>query len=314
MSAPDGRPTNAVFGVARAVMDLYDHGADYLIAALDRKEKTFREELYTEYKAHRTPPPDDLLVQIPMIQQVFEAMRIPVLSVAGFEADDVMATLAAEGSGRDLNVFLCTSDKDCRQLLSDRVKMLNLRKGAALDVAGLAADWGVRPEQVVDFQALVGDAVDNVPGVPGCGPKTAAKWLQQYGTLDNLIAHADEVGGPKLRDALKAAIANGNLERSRQLVRLETRVPLEFDWQGWRRRDWDGQRLLELFQEFGFRGFANKVRAVLSASGAQRNAELLTTIGRAADVSRPSKSQPSKSENAASERALTRPTHVGRSP
>jgi DNA polymerase-1 len=291
MTAPDGRPTNAVFGVTRAIMDLYDHGADYLIAAFDRKGPTFRDELFQDYKAHRQPPPDDLLVQEPMIEQVLEAMRIPMLGVPGFEADDVMATLSVEGAARGLNVFICTSDKDCRQLLGDKVKILNLRKGETLEAAGLPAVWGVTPGQVVDFQALVGDATDGVPGVPGVGPKTAAKWLQQYGTLDNLVKHADEVGGPKLQEALKTSVANGKLELSRTLVRLDTRVPLQFDWDGWRRRDWDGQRLLELFQEFGFRGFANKVRATLSSSGARRNAELLAAVGesgRAADVSRPS--------------------------
>lgn len=298
MSAPDSRPTNAVFGVTRAIMDLYDHGADYLIAAFDRKEKTFREELYGEYKAHRPPPPSDLLLQEPMIHQVLEAMRIPILSVAGFEADDVMATLAAEGSARGLAVFLCTSDKDCRQLLSDRVTIVNLRKKDRLDADALMKDWGVTPKQVVDFQALVGDSVDNVPGVPGVGPKTATKWLQQYGTLDNLVAHADEVGGPKLRDALKKAIADGALEQSRKLVRLDDKVPLAFDWDGWKRRDWDGQRLLELFQEFGFRGFANKVRHTLVGSGGKRNADILDAMGEGttavAEVAAPPRPDPSR--------------------
>lgn len=287
MSAADGRPTNAVFGVTRALMNLYDHGADYLIAAFDLAEPTFREEISPDYKAHRPPPPDDLLTQEPMIRQILDAMRIPVLSVPGFEADDIIATLATEGAARGLTVNLCTSDKDCRQLLSDRVKIVNLRKGETLDAAGLKADWGVTPEQVVDFQALVGDSVDNVPGVPGCGPKTASKWLQQYGTLENLIAHADEVGGPKLRDALKKAIADGTLEKCRKLVRLDTRVPLDFDWPGWRRRDWDGQRLLELCQEFGFRGFAHKVRSTLAASGAKRNAAILETIGESPSAAKP---------------------------
>jgi DNA polymerase-1 len=279
MSAPDGRPTNAVFGVTRALMGLYDHGADYLLAAFDRPEPTFRTAIAAEYKAHRPPPPSDLLVQEPMIEAVLEAMRIPKLSVAGYEADDILATLAKEGPARGLTVYLCTSDKDCRQLLTDRVRIKNLRKGEELDADGLMKDWGVRPEQVVDFQALVGDSVDNVPGVPGVGPKTAAKWLQQFGTLDNLMANADAVGGPKLRDALKAAVANGNLLRSRSLVKLDDTVPLAFDWEGWRRRDWDGEKLLALFQEYGFRGFASKVRNTLIGSGAKRNADMLADLG-----------------------------------
>src|SRR5207247_901161 len=152
----------------------------------------------------------------------------------------------------------------------------NLRKGEEINAATLQTDWCVRPEQVIDFQALVGDSVDNVPGVPGVGPKTAAKWLGQFGTLDNIIAHADEVaGGPKTKTALKEAVANGKLALSRKLVTLDTCVPLGIDWQGWKRRDWDGQRLLELFHEFGFRGFAERVRKTLAASGAKKNAEVL---------------------------------------
>ena len=139
-----------------------------------------------------------------------------------------------------------------------------------LDAVGLAADWGVRPEQVIDFQALVGDSVDNVPGVPGCGPKTAAKWLQQYGTLDNIIAHADELGGPKLQASFKEAVGRGKLALSKKLVTLDTRVPIPIDWEGWRRRDWDGQRLLELFHEFGFRGFAERVRSTLEHPSRRR--------------------------------------------
>jgi DNA polymerase-1 len=279
MSAPDGRPTNAVFGVTRALMSLYDRGAEYLIAALDCAEPTFRNTLDVNYKAHRDPPPADLLVQEPMIAQVLEGMRIPNLCTPGYEADDIMATVAVEGAARGLDVYVCSSDKDLRQVLGEKVKILNLRKQEVLDTAALMTDWGVRPEQVIDFQALVGDSVDNVPGVPGCGPKTAAKWLQQYGSLDNIIAHADELGGPKLKAAFKEVLANGKLALSKKLVTLDTKVPIAIDWDGWRRRDWDGERLLALFQEFGFRGFAERVRGTLTKSGAKRNAEVLEVAG-----------------------------------
>jgi DNA polymerase-1 len=284
MTAPDGRPTNAVFGVTRALMNLYDRGADYLIATLDHKEPTFREKIDANYKAHRDPPPDDLLTQEPMIQQVMEAMRIPFLVVPGYEADDIMATVSGEGAARGLDVFLCTSDKDCRQLITDKVRMMNLRKdGELLDAAGVLADWGVRPDQVIDFQALVGDSTDNITGVKGVGPKTAAKWLQQFGTLENVIAHADEVaGGPKIKQALKEAIAKGVLTKSRQLVTLHKSVPLSLEWEKWKRRDWDGQKLLELFQEFGFRGFAERVRKTLTGSGAQKNSAVLAVAGETA--------------------------------
>lgn len=279
MNAPDGRPTNAVFGVVRAIMNLYEHGAQYLIAVFDHKDPTFRSEIDPNYKAHRPPPPDELIAQEPLIHQVLEAFRIPILVQPGYEADDILATLAVEAEKRGCDVFLCTADKDCRQLLTDKVKIQNLRKDEILDAAFLLKDWGIRPDQVIDYQALVGDSADNVPGVAGVGPKTATKWLQEYGSLDNLIRNVDKLGGPKVREAFKTAIANGDLEKSRTLVTLRKDVPMSFDWGRWRRRDWDGERLLALFQEFGFRGFANKVRSVLTESGAARNAAMLEQIG-----------------------------------
>lgn len=266
MTAPDGRATNAVFGVTRALMDLRDRGADYLLAAWDHPGPTFRDALSADYKAHREPPPPDLLLQEPLVRQMLEAMRVPVLAYPGYEADDVIATVASRAAERGLEVFIGSADKDCRQLLSPRIKILNLRKNEIIDEARLWEEWGVRPEQVVDFQALVGDSVDNVPGVPGVGPKTAAKWLQEWGSLDALIAHVDEIGGgksSKVKDALKEAIANGRLQLSRQLVTLDRNVPIPLDWEGWRRQDWDAPRLLGLFQELGFRGFAAKVRSWL---------------------------------------------------
>jgi DNA polymerase-1 len=279
MTAADGRPTNAVFGVTRAIMDLYDRGADYLLAAFDREEPTFRVDLDKNYKAHRPPVPPDLLVQEPMIHAVFEAMGIPVLSVAGFEADDVMATIARHGAAAGKEVHLCTSDKDCRQLLGPRVRMVNLRKGETLQGDGPFADWGIPPSLVIDFQALVGDSVDNVPGVAGCGPKTATKWLLEYGSLDGVIANADKVGGPKLKESLKKAIADGTLALSKTLVTLRTDVPMPMDWDNWKRRSWDGPKLLELFGQFGFRTFAQRVRTTLAGDGAKKNDAILTTAG-----------------------------------
>jgi len=308
MSTPDGRPSNAVFGVTRALMNLYDRRADYLIAAMDREEPTFRTALDANYKAHRDPPPDDLLKQEPMIQQIMEAMGVPFLSVAGYEADDVMATVASAGAARGLDVFLCTSDKDCRQLVTNKVKMLSLRKDyELLDAAGIEADWGVRPDQVIDFQALVGDSVDNVPGVKGVGPKTAAKWLQQFQTLDQVVANIDALaGGPKLKQALRDAIANGDLERSRKLVALDPNVPIQFDWEKWKRKDWDGQRLLELCHEFGFRGFAERVRKTLTASGAEKNAAALAVAGLAPEAPKPAAPEPAAPKKAS--RAKKKPT------
>jgi DNA polymerase-1 len=278
MTAADGRPTNAVFGVTRAIMDLYDRGADYLLAAFDLPGPTFRCDLDKNYKAHRPPVPPDLIVQEPMIRAVFEAMGIPVLSHEGFEADDVMATLARHGAAAGKEVNLCTSDKDCRQLLGPGVRIVNLRKGETIE-DGVLADWGIPPKLVIDFQALVGDTADNVPGVAGCGPKTATKWLLEYGSLDGVIANADKVGGPKLKESLKKAIADGTLALSKTLVTLRHDVPMTIDWDNWKRRSWDGPKLLELFGQYGFRTFAQRVKSTLAGEGAKKNDEILAVAG-----------------------------------
>jgi DNA polymerase-1 len=264
MSSPAGLPTNAVFGFTRDVLFLRDLKPDFLLCAFDRSEPTFRQNLYPDYKIHRAPMPDDLQTQIPLIGQLLEAMRIPVLSAPGYEADDVIATVAQVAAQRGLKVFVCTTDKDCRQLIGDNVCLYNLRKHAVLDREALQAEWGIGPEQVVDLQALVGDSVDNVPGVPGIGLKTGAKLLQEFGTLDNLMANTDKVAGAKKQESLRAAAEKVLL--SRQLVRLALDVPLEMDWTGWRMRDPDYKRLLSLFQEWGFHRFADQVRKALSTA------------------------------------------------
>ena len=261
MSSPSGLPTNALFGFTRDMLYLRtEKKPAHLLAVFDMPGKTFRDAIYPAYKAQRSPVPDDLQLQIPMIKQMLEAMRIPVLGVEGFEADDVIATVARAADERGLDVFIVSSDKDCRQLIRDRVKIYSMRKHAVLDCAGLVADWGVKPEQVIDLQALVGDSVDNVPGVPGIGIKTAAKLLQEFGTLDNILANIDKVPGAKKQEALRASAEKVLI--SRKLVTLDVNVQLELDWKGWRLRAWNAPRLLEHFKEWGFRSFADQVRAL----------------------------------------------------
>ncbi len=280
MSAPDGRPTNALFGFTRDLLQiLTTYQPTYLLCAFDLPGPTFRHSIDPGYKAQRPDPPGDLTLQIPLIQQVIEAMNVPILAVESFEADDVMATVAHAAAQRGYSVYLCTSDKDCRQLINDRIQLINIRKGVILDRAGLLAEWGITPEQVVDFQALVGDSVDNIKGVPGIGEKTAAKLLQQFGTLDELVKQLDQVRGPKMQENLRLAIQAGYLERARQMVRLKTDVPVHFDWDAWRRREWNAEKLLALFHEFGFRRFAEQVRATLKSQGARQNAAMLEIAG-----------------------------------
>ncbi|MCS7045251.1 MAG: DNA polymerase I [Gemmataceae bacterium] len=267
MTSPTGLPTNAVFGFTRDLLYVHNEKKPtYLVCVFDPPGPTFRDQISADYKANRAPMPDDLQLQIPMIHDLLAAMRVPVLSVPNYEADDVIATLARAGERRGLEVYICSNDKDLRQLLNDRVHIFNLRQRKVYDRAALASDWGIAPEQVVDFQTLVGDTVDNVPGVPGIGPKTATQLLQKYQTLDNLLAHLDEIPGTK-GENLKAAAAT--LQRSRSLVRLATDVPLELRWSDWKVRPWDSGKLLELFRSWGFRRFQDEVRESAAAAVAE---------------------------------------------
>ncbi|MCS7270447.1 MAG: DNA polymerase I, partial [Gemmataceae bacterium] len=271
MTAPDGRPTNAVFGVTRALFNFFERGdAEYLLVALDSPEPTFRESIDPQYKAHRPPPPADLLLQEPLIYQIMEAMHIPQLRQPGYEADDIIATVATAAAQRSLHVLVCTADKDCRQLISDRIHLLHLRRKGEqeiIDAAALEREWGIRPDQVVDYLALTGDASDNIPGVPGVGPKTAARWLQLYGNLEGILKHLEELPGPpRLRDALRQAAHTSSLQRCRKLVTLDRHVPLTFQWEQWRRQPWDYARLLDLFHELGLRTFIERLRKTYVAA------------------------------------------------
>jgi DNA polymerase-1 len=259
MTSPTGLPTNALFGFTRDLLFLRaDKKPDYLLCAFDRPEPTFRSDLYPDYKAHRPPMDQDLAAQLPLIEELVQAMGIPLVSVPSFEADDVIASIAKAAAAQGLDVFVCTSDKDCRQLIDNHIRLYNLRKHQEFGENELLADWGIRPDQVIDLQALVGDSVDNVPGVPGIGLKTAAKLLQEFGTLDNLLANVDKVAGAKRQENLR--MFTEKVQLSRRLVRLATDVPLPMDWEAWRLGDWDAPRLLSLFQQWGFHRFADEVR------------------------------------------------------
>lgn len=260
MSSPRGEPVNAVFGFARDMLFLLDNKRpDYLFAAFDLAGPTFRHELYPAYKGQRAECPEELSPQFPKIERMLDCLGIPVLTCEAFEADDILATVARLSEERGADCYLVTGDKDCRQLIGDRVKVYNVRKDAAMDIAGLAAEWGVRPEQVVDYQSLVGDSVDNIPGIPQIGPKTARELLEKYGTLEEVLAHASEVTGAKRRQNLMEGGPQALL--SRQLVRLDPHVPIPIDWTAARPGRMDRAALWELFSELGFRSLSQRFRA-----------------------------------------------------
>jgi len=220
-----GEQTGAVYGITNMLRRILRESAcDHVAVVFDAPGKTFRDEIYAEYKANRPPMPEELVAQIEPIHAIVRALGIPLLQVPNVEADDVIGTLAERARGDAYEVIISTGDKDMAQLVDDHVCMENTMDGGRLDPEGVRRKFGVAPEQIVDYLTLVGDSVDNVPGVPKVGPKTAVKWLDAYGSLDNLIAHADDVKG-KVGENLRASL--GQLPRSRELVTIKRDVELD---------------------------------------------------------------------------------------
>ncbi len=244
-------PTGAIKGVISMIRRLeQDFPGSKMVVVFDAKGKTFRHDLYEEYKANRPPMPEDLACQIEPIHEIVKAMGLPLLTVTGVEADDVIGTLANEATSKGIDVVVSTGDKDMAQLVSDHVTLINTMTETRMDRDGVVEKFGVTPEQIVDYLALVGDKVDNIPGVNKCGPKTAVKWLQSYENLDNVIEHADEIKG-KIGEYLREATET--LPLSRELATIRTDVELDFGLEDLKLREQDDPQLLELFKEYEFR-------------------------------------------------------------
>ncbi len=202
----EGAPTGAMYGMINMLRRLRsDFDAAYIACVFDAKGKTFRDDLYSDYKAQRPSMPEDLVKQIVPIHEAVKALGWPILMVEGVEADDVIGTLAVQAAQHGMKVVISTGDKDLAQLVNEQVTLINTMSNETLDIPGVIAKFGVPPERIIDYLTLIGDTVDNVPGVPKCGPKTAVKWLSLYGTLDGIVEHAADIGGAvgqNLRDTL----------------------------------------------------------------------------------------------------------------
>ncbi|MDE0692797.1 MAG: DNA polymerase I [Gammaproteobacteria bacterium] len=253
----DGFPTGAVRGVIAMLRKLMDDFAGSPVAVVfDAGGRTFRDDIYAEYKANRPPMSDDLRVQIEPIHEIIRAMGLPLLHVAGVEADDVIGTLAAEATASSRSTVISTGDKDMAQLVSSHVTLVNTMTDTALDAGGVQEKYGVPPARIVDYLALMGDSVDNIPGVPKVGPKTAAKWLTEFGTLDDVIARADEVKG-KVGENLRGAL--DTLPMSRDLATIRCDLELEFGIADLESGEPDTERLVELFERFDFQAWAEEL-------------------------------------------------------
>jgi len=254
LNAPDGTPVNAVYGFLNVLRKVVkEYAPDFLAVAFDVRGPTFRHEIFSDYKATRKPPPDDFVVQLPVIRRALEAYDIPIYTSEGFEADDVIGTLAKQGGDKGLEVYLLTTDKDARQLLGPHTRMLDTRTGKEFTVAVLAETDGITPEQVVEVMALSGDSTDNVHGIRGIGPKTALELIRQWGSLEDVLNNADKVSRPAVRKKLCEQAEAARL--SRELVTIRTDVPVTLDLDACAVKEPDPERLRLLFEELGFRQF-----------------------------------------------------------
>jgi DNA polymerase I len=264
-------PTGAIYGVLNMLRKLRaDVPADYSACIFDAKGKTFRDDWYPEYKANRTRMPDDLTVQIEPLCEAVRALGWPLLIIDGVEADDVIGTLACTAAERGIDTLVSTGDKDMTQLVNARVTLVNTMSNEKLDRAGVIAKFGVPPELIVDYLTLIGDSIDNVPGVDKVGPKTAVKWLTEYGTLDNVLANADKIGGvigENLRKVLHW------LPQARQLLTIKCDVVLPDILDDLRYREPDREKLAQLLERFEFKTWVKELKESGGQVSGVRNQE-----------------------------------------
>lgn len=260
LSSPTGEPTKATYVFAQMLLNLVEQRKpDYLVMVVDTgKAVGFRAQIYPEYKATRQAPPDDFKPQEHRIFQMVADAGVPVIAISGYEADDIMATLSRRLADQDLQVVLVSKDKDLRQLVNERTVLYDPQTDKTLDAAAIEAEYGYAPSKAVEVQTLMGDAIDNVPGIPGVGEKTAAKLIARYGSAEAVLEHADELT-PKLRENVKAFADKLNI--SRQLVTLHNDVPLQLDLENCAFRGFNAQGLKRHFAELGFRNLLARLEA-----------------------------------------------------
>jgi len=285
LSTADGQPTGAITGVLNMLRSLKkDYPNGNIIAIFDAKGKTFRNDMYPEYKANRPPMPDDLRTQIAPLHDIISAMGLPLIVTPGVEADDVIGTLAKQADELGIETVISTGDKDMAQLVTEHVRLINTMTDVEMDVAGVSEKFGVRPDQIIDYLALMGDKVDNIPGVVKCGPKTAVKWLTEHGTLDEVIANADKVKGKigeNLRDALE------QLPLSYQLATIKCDVELEQTAAELGPKEPDIAALTELYQKFELKRLLadlSKGDSPASTTSAKATVSINSTTEQASDI------------------------------
>ncbi len=274
LSNSKGLPTNATYGFTQMLLKvLKEHRPDYLVVIFDSKAPTFRSEVYKEYKANRPTMPEGLTPQIPYIKKIIEGYRIALLEMEGFEADDLIGTVAKKLES-EVDVVVITGDKDILQLVSDRIQVYDTMKEKRFGVEEVIERFGVSPEQVVEVMGLAGDAIDNIPGVPGIGEKTAIQLIKTYGSIENLLAHVEEIPQKKLKENLRI---HGDLARlSRQLATIHTDVPVDSQLKDFSLFPPDLKNLKEIFKELEFNKLLKELFEEKAPPGAGRDYRLIT--------------------------------------
>lgn len=278
LSTSKGEPTNAIYGVITMIRKMIEEDKpDYVAVCFDRKEPTFRHEKFEAYKAHRKPMPEDLVTQMPHIKEVIDAYRISMFELAGYEADDLLGTLAEKAAREKFEVFIVTGDKDALQLVSPHVKVYNTHKeGLIYDAAKVKERFeGLGPEKIVDLMALMGDASDNIPGVPKVGEKTAIELMKNFGSLDNVYKHLDQVKKEAVKKSLEENKELAFL--SRELATIDTDVPIKFSVSDFKLKEPDEEKLKDLFRRFEFRSLLKDVTPTAEAKTEKRHYHLVDT-------------------------------------
>jgi DNA polymerase-1 len=266
-----GEPSGAIYGVINSLKKLLnDFDPDYIGVVFDAKGKNFRNDLYPDYKANRPPMPEDLVNQIKPIHDIVQSLGLPILVIDGVEADDVIGTLAKQAEAKQINTIISSGDKDLAQLVNDHIRMFNAMNNGIIDREGVIKKFGVTPEQIVDYLTLVGDSVDNIPGVPKVGPKTAAKWLNEYGSLDEIIKHADDIKG-KVGEYLRESIRRFPL--TRELVTLKYDVPLAVKPEDLVFGKPDDQALEKHYSRWQFNSLLKEVKSEIKTDAIKHEAE-----------------------------------------
>ncbi|HSR56028.1 MAG TPA: DNA polymerase, partial [Alphaproteobacteria bacterium] len=266
LTRSDGTPTNAVFGFCNMLMKLLDDTeADYIAVIFDSARKTFRNDIYPEYKANRPEPPEDLIPQFPLIREATEAFNVPAIEMQGYEADDLIATYARQAVEAGDEVTVMSSDKDLMQLIRKGVMMRDPIRNGEIGADQVMEKFGVGPDKVIEVQALAGDSVDNVPGVPGIGVKTAAQLINEYGDLDTLLERAGEIKQPKRRENLQEFADQARV--SRELVTLKDDVPVDDTYRDFAKREPDHDKLLDFLRAQEFERIVARVLSEIGGDG-----------------------------------------------